>query len=330
MLPDGARTDDDNDFEWTHLYFMDKENVLKLPYPRIVEIWKANMNKGIWKANERARALMNEGVAPPDTGKPPRNEFAWYNLSGQFCTEAYGMIAPGMPAAAEEIAVHYAHIAVAGEPIQAAQYWPALISLCALPQGTLEDKIQEATKAVDPASAMAEVVQDALKAYREKPDDWKAGRQAMYDKWSVERKWNSNATPSNGAMVILALLYGKEDFYKTLQYGMAMGLDADCNAATAGAVLGTRLGYARIAALPGFAMKDRFVNGTRPQLPRECTVSEQADMILRVAEKAILANGGEKVELGGKPGYRIVVQSPKVVESLPADYRKPETKPDGK
>jgi len=38
FLKDGACTDDDNDFEWTHLWFMEKEGVIKLPYPRIVEI----------------------------------------------------------------------------------------------------------------------------------------------------------------------------------------------------------------------------------------------------------------------------------------------------
>jgi hypothetical protein len=53
-------------------------------------------------------------------------------------------------------------------------------------------------------------------------------------------KWNMNSTPSNGAMVLLALLYGEGDFYTTLQYAMALGYDADWSAATAGAVLGTR------------------------------------------------------------------------------------------
>ncbi|MBI3852176.1 MAG: hypothetical protein HY298_18115 [Verrucomicrobia bacterium] len=31
FLKNGACTDDDNDFEWTHLWFMDKEDVIKLP-----------------------------------------------------------------------------------------------------------------------------------------------------------------------------------------------------------------------------------------------------------------------------------------------------------
>src|SRR5512134_1525535 len=32
FLPRGARSDDDNDFEWTHLFFMDREGALKIPY----------------------------------------------------------------------------------------------------------------------------------------------------------------------------------------------------------------------------------------------------------------------------------------------------------
>ena len=121
FLPDGARSDDDNDFEWTHLWFMDKEGSLKLGYPRIVEIWRANMNRGLWAANRQARKLMDEGIIPPETASPARNSYAPFNLSGQFCVEAYGMIAPGMPQTAANLGVHYAGIAVSGEPLQAAR-----------------------------------------------------------------------------------------------------------------------------------------------------------------------------------------------------------------
>ena len=128
FLEKGARSDDDNDFEWPHLFFMDKEGTLKLPYPRIVEIWKANMNSGIWVANKKARELMDQGVVPPETGSVARNPAAWYNLSGQFCVESYGLIAPGMPQTAADIGLHYTRIAVSEEPLQAAQFWSSLIS----------------------------------------------------------------------------------------------------------------------------------------------------------------------------------------------------------
>jgi|WetSurMetagenome_2_1015567.scaffolds.fasta_scaffold49524_4 hypothetical protein len=316
FLAQGARSDDDNDFEWTHLWFMDREGVIKLPYPRIVEIWKANMNQGIWVANKRARELMDLGVVPPETGSTKTNPAAWYNLSGQFCVESYGMIAPGMPQTAADIGLHYARIAVSGEPLQAAQFWTSLISLEAFPKGMIEDAMQAALPAVDPRSAMAEVVRDAVRAWREHPGDWKAARQRIHEKWMVQRKWNENSTPLNGAVVLLALLSGEGDFYRTLQHAMALGYDADCNAATAGAVLGYRLGFQRIAALPQFKMPDYYVNGTRPSLPAKSKVSEQAATLLRVADRVILANGGERIEIAGKPGYRVRVQVPQMQSPL--------------
>jgi len=310
FLPDGARSDDDNDFELTHLYFMDKENILKLPYTRIVEIWKANMNTGIWVANKNARDLMDKGIIPPATGSVENNKAASYNLSGQFCTEAYGMISPGMPETAADIGIYYAAIAVSGEPLQAAQFWTTLISLNSINRVPVEQVINEALEAVNPKSAMAEVVKDAIKAHHDNPEDWKSARQIIYRKWIVDRKWNGNSTPSNGAMVILALLYGNGDFYKTLQYAMALGLDADCNAATAGAVIGVNIGFKKIASFPGFNMPDIFENRTRPQLPTTMKISDQAELLMRVCERVILENGGKKITTKGKPGYRIKLQKP--------------------
>ena len=111
-------------------------------------------------------------------------------------------------------------------------------------------------------------------------------------------------------------MYGEGDLYKTLQYAMALGYDADCNAATAGAVLGTRLGFRHIAALPQFRMPDRYVNTTRPSLPAECKVSEQAETLMRVCERVILAHGGERIEVDGQPGYRVRLQPPRLISSL--------------
>jgi hypothetical protein len=163
---------------------------------------------------------------------------------------------------------------------------------------------------------MAEVVTDALRLHREHPQDWTTARQAVHEKWVTQKKWNMNSTPSNGALVLLALLYGNGDFYKTLQYAMALGYDADCNAATAGAVLGTRLGFRHIAALPQFRMPDRYLNKTRPSLPAECKVSEQAETLMRVCERVILANGGERIEVDGQLGFRVRLQQPRLISRL--------------
>jgi hypothetical protein len=170
-------------------------------------------------------------------------------------------------------------------------------------------------------------VADARRAFHAHGADWKAARQELDAKWRVRRQWNWNSTPVNGAAVCLALLYGNDDFYRTLQYAMAIGHDADCNAATAGTVVGVRVGFRRIAALPQFKMPDHYVNKTRPQLPAECKVSEQVETLLRVAERVILANGGEQITVAGQPGYRVKLQSPRLIEPLPANVHGPDNKP---
>lgn len=316
FLPGGARTDDDNDFEWTHLWFADREGTLKLPYERLAAIWRANMNTGLWVANKRARELMEQGMVPPDTGSQANNEHAWYNLSGQFCVESYGLIAPGMPRAAADLGLHYARIAVSGEPLQAAQYWTSLISLNTAGTTDLRATMHAALGAVDARSAMAEVVADACAAFDAHRDDWRAARAAIHAKWHGQRKWGYNSTPLNGAAVCLALLYGGCEFYPTLRYAMALGYDADCNAATAGTVVGARLGWRHIVALPRFKMPDRFVNQTRPQLPAVCAVSEQVDLMMRLAERVIVAEGGAPDLVDGRPGWRIRVQEPAMLQPL--------------
>lgn len=324
FLAGGARSDDDNDIEWTHLWFMYKEDTLFLPYPRLAEIWRANMNQGIWRANRAARDLMEAGVIPPETGDFRRNPHAWYNLSGQFAVEAYGLVAPGMPQQAARLAVHYARIAVSGEPLQAAQYWATMVSLAFFHTGSVDELVEKALAATDPASALRAAIGDAQAAYRSCGGDWKAARQQIHEEWLLRRKWNDNSTPLNGALVCLALLYGQGDFYRTLQFAMALGHDADCNAATAGAIIGTWKGWNHIRGLPQNRVVDRYVNRTRPQLPAEMTISEQVEILCRLAEKCIEQSGGRVIRENGKPvEFIIPLEQPAVVEPLPVDAPQP-------
>ena len=319
-LPDGGRTDDDTDIEWVHIHEMDRSGVLKIPYPRVRELWLANMNRGVWIANKQARKLMGKGMLPPKTGDPAVNPSSWYNLSGQFCVEAYGLVSPGMPQTASELGVHYAHITVSGEPIQAAQYWTTMIALAYFHKGSMEELVLESLGGVDPDSRHAAMVKKTVGFYRKHPDDWKAARHLVHQTW-FGKPWNNNATVTNGALVILALLYGENDYYKTLQHAFALGYDADCNAATAATVLGVRLGFQRLSQVKGFKLKDIYKNGRRAGMPKSVKISEQAEQLLRVAEKVILANGGRKSGRGGRTRYRIRLQRPRMLEAVPKGDR---------
>ena len=58
------------------------------------------------------------------------------------------------------------------------------------------------------------------------------------------------------------------------------------------------------------------LNKTRPSLPAECKVSEQAETLMRVCDRVILACGGERIEVDGQPGYRVRLQPPRLVTGL--------------
>jgi hypothetical protein len=47
----------------------------------------------------------------------------------------------------------------------------------------------------------------------------------------------------NAAYVVIGLLYGQKDFYKTMDISTRCGQDSDCNPATAAGILGVMMGY---------------------------------------------------------------------------------------
>ena len=113
-LPDGARTDDDTDFEWVYITMMQKYRNPYLPVDTIFNLWKQRINRNIWCANRYARFLMDMDIKPPYTGKTVFNPWSWFNISGQFLCETYGLIAPAMPQTAAKVGLHYTTVAILG------------------------------------------------------------------------------------------------------------------------------------------------------------------------------------------------------------------------
>jgi hypothetical protein len=182
-----CRSDDDTDVEWVNLLAMDRLGVLEVPYPELAREWVRSINRNVYVSNKKARELMGQGIVPPWTSHGALNPHARYNLSGQFCAESYGFLAPGMPLAAGRIGAHYTRVAVRGEPIQACAYWTAMISL-AFFEHDVERLAVRSLGAVDPSSQHAEMVKDVLAWWREAPDDWKATRARIQKKYRDERK----------------------------------------------------------------------------------------------------------------------------------------------
>ncbi|HSW45876.1 MAG TPA: ADP-ribosylglycohydrolase family protein [Phycisphaerae bacterium] len=316
-LPEGARTDDDTDIEWVYITEMAGTGETFIPPGRIVELWKRHITKGIWCANRYAAGLMELGVEPPLTGRIPLNPWADFNISGQFVCEAFGLVTPGMPRAAAEIGTYYTHVAVDGEPIQATQLFTSMIASAFVTED-LNALIEIGMAAVDARSEIHRVVADVRRWHAENPDDWRTTWKRIHGKYfrhgNTVRDWNGYEL--NTAAVIGSLLYGKGDFVETVRLAFCFGWDADCNAATAGCIIGVIKGR-RWMDHQGWVIKDIYRNTTRPGMPMDETITRYAERLLRVSEMVVLRNGGEWVTREGRKALRIRTQKPVNIESLP-------------
>lgn len=318
-LPKGAWTDDDTDIEWVYLWEMQRTGELRVPSKRIAELWRANMNGGIWCANLYARQLLDLGIEPPLCGRIAVNPWSVFNISAQFVSEAFGLMSPGMPRTAAEIGIHYTHYAVDGEPIQTTQLFTAMIATAYF-EKDMEKIVCSGLAAVDPKSAIHPIVTDVLAWWKEHPQDWRETRRRIKEKYTHHGGGESdrNGYELNTAAVIGALLHGGNgDLKEVLRLAFNFGWDADCNAAICGAIVGLQRGKKWIDQ-QGWEIKDVYKNTCRDQMPKDETITGYGDKLIAAAKKNILEHGGAELSVGGKPGYRIRLEAAANVEPLPA------------
>ncbi len=316
-IPDGARTDDDTDLEWVYICLLEREELFPPSPTQLADVWRKHINRGIWCANKYARELMTLGLQPPLTGQPALNPWSDFNISGQFVCETFGLAAPAMPQTAAHTAIPFIRVAVDGEPVQATQLFTAMIAT-AFTSDDIGKIIDAGRAALDHKSVLRTVIDDVVSWHKQHPDDWRKTRQLVKEKYTRfgGRTRDRNGYELNTAAIIAALLYGRGDFVNTMILAFNFGWDADCNAATAGTIIGAIKGY-RWMESQGWKVKDVYRNTTRDGMPQDETITRFAQRILKVAEKLIVRNGGEKLSRDGKYVYRIRIQQPANVYPLP-------------
>jgi hypothetical protein len=319
-LPEGARTDDDTDFEWVYVDAMQRHGAILIPHSEIAALWKTRINKRIWCSNQYARVLMDLDIEPPVTGSIALNPWAEFNISGQFLCESFGLIAPGMPQTAGRIGLNFTRVTIDGEPAQTTQMFTAMIAIAFLTDD-LERVLDSGVTALDPRSVLREIVADVRTWHRAHPNDWRTTRKMVkekYSKYGGEMR-DRNGYELNTASTIGALVYGAGDFVETLRYAFNFGWDADNNAATAGTIVGVMKGYRWMMA-QGWNIRDRYRNETRDGMPLDETITSFADRLIEVAERVIAERGGERVADSLRTAYRIRVEEPANVYPLPSLY----------
>jgi len=288
-----------------------KEYGIHLTQGQYLEEWdKRLFSARIWASCDYALDLYRAGIKPPLTGSPGYNK-GWNDMAAQMSTDHIGWSAPGLINVAAVMGDNMAHTINWGVGADGAVFVAALDSE-AFFTSDIEQLVRRARAVLPAQSRYGEMVDDLLRLHKEQPD-WRMARQWWAKKYSTGVNFYDLTGLTQGAVVVLALLYGEGDFAKSLLIAEKCTWDSDTNAATVGGVLGTVLGFSHIDPRWSMILHDTYENYCIRGLPRWMTFSEIARDTLEIGEQVVKENGAHVSGAGEDRVFTIPFQEPKML-----------------
>ena len=213
----------------------------------------------LWCANMQARKNYYDSIFPPASGDP-ENSFRADDIDFQIEADYIGFMNPGLPQNVVDICGKIGHIMNYGDGVYGGIFVGSLYSTAYF-ENDINKIIEQALHTIPAESDYAKIVRDVIKLHNHYPNNWKAAWKELDDKWGDEdisgagSKFNIDAK-LNGAYIVMGLLYGEGDVYRTLEITTRCGQDADCNPSNAMAVLGLIKGFSALPADMQKGVKD--------------------------------------------------------------------------
>ncbi len=287
----GSVWQDDIYVQLTFLMAMDKYG-MEAPAVKYQEML-AKAGYHLWCANMQARKNYFDGIYPPMSGNPEYNYRA-DDIDFQIEADYIGFMNPGMIQNIINECDKIGHIMNYGDGIYGGIFLSALYS-AAFFEKDINKIIETGLSSIPAESDYAKIVRDVMKLHKHYPTDWKAAWQELDAKWGdvdisgAGSAFNIDAK-LNGAFIVMGLLYGNLDDYRTLEITTRCGADSDCNPSNAMAVIGVIKGFSNLPSEMQKGVKDVgdsvFINTTY-------SFNTAVEATYNYALKLILQNGGK-------------------------------------
>jgi len=207
---------------------------------------------GLGNSTEHTAYLrLKQGIPAPRSGSIELNgKVVAEQIGAQIFIDGWAMVAPGDPELAADLARRAASVSHDGEAIHGAQVLAAMEA-----QAFVESDIQrliDVGLSVIPQDCLIRRLIGDIREWHAGEPDWRVAREKIaahygYDKYGG----NCHMVPNHG-LIIHSLLYGEDDFQKSLMIVNTSGWDTDCNSGNVGCLLGIKNGLAGIESGPDF------------------------------------------------------------------------------
>jgi ADP-ribosylglycohydrolase len=190
-------------------------------------------------AEKAALANLKAGVPAKRAALVNNPWLEW--IGADIRVDGWGYLAPGWPQKAAELAWRENYVSHRFSGLYGGMFVAAAIS-AAFALGDVEEALTVALSEIPKGCRTAKAAKWAM-GQKGKVRNWKAAREA------VDRKFKGMSavhTDNNLCLTIFGLRIGKKDFTKVIGQTVAMGMDNDCTAATAGSIFGAAYGISAI------------------------------------------------------------------------------------
>jgi ADP-ribosylglycohydrolase len=195
---------------------------------------------------------LKHGIPAPQSGSIALNgQIVAEQIGAQIFIDGWAMVCPGDPDKAVALAGKAASVSHDGEAVYGAQIVAAIEAMAFVEEDILK-LINDATAYIPRASLIYEVIQDLLAWKEAEPHDWRSTFRKIEEKWGYDKYGGGCHMIPNHAVILLGLLYGDDDFQKSLMVTNTAGWDTDCNSANVGCIMGIKNGLESINKMVDF------------------------------------------------------------------------------
>ena len=284
---------DDLDLQLVWLQAVEKEGAKNITAEKLGEYWlsfiaAAPSEYGIAMSN------MKIGLTPPLSGDAENN--VWKHSNGAWIrTEIWATLCPAMPDVAVRYSIEDAKVDHGmGEGTYAAMFVAAAES-AAFAVTDLRKLIEIGLSKI-PADCRVYKTIKLLCSLYDEGKSWIEARNAI-QKFNDDLADGWFQAPSNVAFAVLGLLYGENDFKKSMLLAVNCGDDTDCTAATVGSIFGIMHGTKGIPEDWAAHIGDRIITccinlGVCFRRPKTC--GELTERVVRLAHAVLEQNRAER------------------------------------
>ena len=207
---------------------------------------------GIGSSTEHTAYLrLKSGVPAPQSGSIALNgRTVAEQIGAQIFVDGWAMVSPGNPEQAAYLAEQAARVSHDGEAVHAAKLLAAMEAQAFVEDDV--DRLLDKGLSFVPGDSLIRRVVEKVRDWHagDNGGDWHRTRALIAENYGYDKFAGNCHVVPNHALIILALLYGRNSFQETMHIVNTAGWDTDCNAGNVGCLFGIKNGLAGIDAGP--------------------------------------------------------------------------------